>query len=142
MQDDGFCVWVVGSDGNFRGHCRLDTQHATEGMVDVTSLATLVQIARGDTDVVVPGLGCGQEMSEGVEFKSDGNARGPLRQRVRGADEQLVRCYDVFFKPIANWLQPESYFRSIKILLLQDQRRPKARSSAENFWSAICSRSR
>eukprot|EP00438_Fugacium_kawagutii_P010618 Skav201638 [mRNA] locus=scaffold3087:58511:59503:+ [translate_table: standard] len=58
--------------------------------------------------------------NEGAEFKSeDGDVRGPLRQRVRGADEQLVRCYDLFFKPIADLLQPEA--SEMDLLIVPDR---------------------
>ena len=101
-RDGCFVVWVIASDGSFKGHCHLDASEAAAGMTDVTSLANLVQIARGDI--------CDSTVHEsyGEPEAHTSNTRGHLRQRRRGADEQLTRCFQLFFKPVAELLDEES----------------------------------
>ncbi len=106
-------IWVIGSDGRLLGHCQVELGEVFTNMEGICSLSDLVQIVRGgvlahefvqDDPVLAP-----TEAAPNFGQLNNVPARGPLRQRVKGADTQLERCYDCFLRPVQHLLSKESH---------------------------------
>lgn len=106
-------VWAIGSDGCLRGHLPLSP---FEKWTDLQgSLSDLVQIVRGDVESYWregDADTCNFNSDDGETSNTTQASRGKLQQLhqlMRGADEQLAKCYDMFFRPVAKWFSEESH---------------------------------
>ena len=97
-----FCAWVLRPCAGLVGWKVIDTSSLSCGCMDVPSSDSFVQILRLDV-----GATCRNDADVQESDHADPE-RGPLRDRRKGADEKLERCYEVFYRPAFEWLSEHS----------------------------------